>query len=296
MGWFSSFTDDVLGFDPGGGGIYGAARDVLGDTIADDILGMDPSGKGMVSTYNTVGPIALAVMAGQAIDPSMFSAAGSAGAGASAEAAMVESLTNAGYWGTGSTAGALSGAGAGAAAGSGGFLGTGFGGSAGATAGQTLTGNLISGGINALLGGGSNASAGAAASASDPFASQRPQYQQQLQQLMSGQYLTTDPSYAFRFGEGVRAVDRQQAAMGNLMSGNRLTALTDYGQNMAATEYGNQFNRLAQLSGANIGSPASAGQILYNQGAAQQSAIGTFASQIGKAAQPAVSNWLSSLF
>jgi hypothetical protein len=57
MGFFSKIFDDVLGFDPGGGGIYGVARDVLGDTIADDILGMDPSGGGAVKFYNAAAPL-----------------------------------------------------------------------------------------------------------------------------------------------------------------------------------------------------------------------------------------------
>ena len=44
MGFFSKLFDNVLGLDPGGGGIYSAARDVLGSTVADDVLGMDPTG------------------------------------------------------------------------------------------------------------------------------------------------------------------------------------------------------------------------------------------------------------
>lgn len=63
----SSFTDDVLGFDPNGGGIYGAGRDVLGDTIADDVLGMDPNGGGLIKAYNVIGPAALAYFGGGAL-------------------------------------------------------------------------------------------------------------------------------------------------------------------------------------------------------------------------------------
>jgi hypothetical protein len=58
MGWWSDFTDDVLGLDPGGGGIYGVARDVLGDKIADDVLGMDPNGGGAIGFYNAAIPLA----------------------------------------------------------------------------------------------------------------------------------------------------------------------------------------------------------------------------------------------
>lgn len=48
----SSVTDDLLGFDPGGGGVYDVARDVLGDQIADDVLGFDPGGGGIVPYTN----------------------------------------------------------------------------------------------------------------------------------------------------------------------------------------------------------------------------------------------------
>ena len=57
MGFFSKLTDDILGLDPGGGGIYGVARDVLGDKIADDVLGMDPGGGGAVKFYNAAAPL-----------------------------------------------------------------------------------------------------------------------------------------------------------------------------------------------------------------------------------------------
>jgi hypothetical protein len=61
MGFFSKLKknlfDDLLGLDPGGGGVYKVARDVLGDKIADDILGMDPTGKGAVKFYNTAIPL-----------------------------------------------------------------------------------------------------------------------------------------------------------------------------------------------------------------------------------------------
>jgi len=52
-----------------------------------------------------------------------------------------------------------------------------------------------------------------------------------------------DPSYQFRLSEGLRAADRALAANRNLGSGNRLTALNNYGQNMASTEYANAWRR-----------------------------------------------------
>ena len=52
-GVVNKITDDILGFDPNGGGIYNVANDILGDTIADDILGLDPGGGGIVPLVNT---------------------------------------------------------------------------------------------------------------------------------------------------------------------------------------------------------------------------------------------------
>lgn len=56
-----------------------------------------------------------------------------------------------------------------------------------------------------------------------------------------GQYL--DPSMAFRQRLGTQATERLANVGGGAISGNTLRALTDYGQNLASTEYGNAFNR-----------------------------------------------------
>ena len=55
------------------------------------------------------------------------------------------------------------------------------------------------------------------------------------------QYL--DPSMAFRQRIGTQATERMANVGGGAISGNTLRALTDYGQNLASTEYGNAFNR-----------------------------------------------------
>ena len=60
----SSFTDDVLGFDPNGGGIYKVANNILGDTISDDILGLDPNGGGIVPILNTGANLAVSYALG----------------------------------------------------------------------------------------------------------------------------------------------------------------------------------------------------------------------------------------
>ena len=55
------------------------------------------------------------------------------------------------------------------------------------------------------------------------------------------QYL--DPSMAFRQRIGTQATERLANVGGGALSGNTLRALTDYGQNLASTEYGGAFNR-----------------------------------------------------
>lgn len=55
------------------------------------------------------------------------------------------------------------------------------------------------------------------------------------------QYL--DPSMAFRMKYGTQATERLSNVGGGALSGNTLRGLTDYGQNLASTEYTNAFNR-----------------------------------------------------
>lgn len=131
-------------------------------------------------------------------------------------------------------------------------------------------------------------SSGSASGAADPFASQRPQYMDQLNKMMTGSGFTPqDPSYQFRFNQGIDAVNAGEAAGGMNRSGNRMLALENYGQGAASTEYANQFSRLSQLAGANVGSPAAAGQII----AGQQQQAGQGASAVGNAVGSAVKGW-----
>jgi hypothetical protein len=55
-----------------------------------------------------------------------------------------------------------------------------------------------------------------------------------------------DPGYAFRIAEGQKALDRQAAARGGLMSGGALKAAARYGQDMGSQEYANAYNRYRQ--------------------------------------------------
>jgi hypothetical protein len=61
------------------------------------------------------------------------------------------------------------------------------------------------------------------------------------------QYSPSDPSYGFRLNEGLNAVQRSAAAGGALHSGGTLKALNNYAQNVASTQYQNDFNNLATL-------------------------------------------------
>jgi hypothetical protein len=55
--------------------------------------------------------------------------------------------------------------------------------------------------------------------------------------------LTASPDYQFRLGEGLKALDRQAAARGGLISGGAIKAAQTYGQDQASQEYNNAFNR-----------------------------------------------------
>jgi hypothetical protein len=71
-----------------------------------------------------------------------------------------------------------------------------------------------------------------------------------LMRMQSGDIgLTRDPSYAFRFSEGMKALERARAAGGQMFSGGTERAAMRFGQDLASTEYGNAWNRLAALAG-----------------------------------------------
>jgi hypothetical protein len=70
-----------------------------------------------------------------------------------------------------------------------------------------------------------------------------------LAKLNSGDILGNDPGYAFRLAEGQKALERQAAMRGGLISGGALKAATKYGQDMGSQEYQNAFNRYSTLAG-----------------------------------------------
>ena len=92
-----------------------------------------------------------------------------------------------------------------------------------------------------------------------------------LNRMQSGNVMgMMDPSYQFRLGEGLKALDRQAAARGGLISGGALKAAQRYGQDFASQEFGNAYNRLASMAG--LGQTATG---------AQSTAAGQFGANAG---------------
>jgi hypothetical protein len=107
-----------------------------------------------------------------------------------------------------------------------------------------------------------------------------------LRSLMSGgpsaaqNFLQMDPGYQFRLSEGMKALDRQAAARGGLISGGALRAAQRYGQELGSQEYGAAYNRLAGM--ANIG-PQAAG-VMSNLGQNYATNVGNIYQQQGNTA------------
>jgi len=105
-----------------------------------------------------------------------------------------------------------------------------------------------------------------------------------------------DPSYAFRLGEGQKALERTAAARGGLISGGALKAAQRYGQEMGSQEYTNAFNRYQTERQARLGplqSLAGVGQTSVNQLGQAGQAYATGAGEaMGQAAQARASGYM----
>ena len=286
MGFFSKLFDDVIGLDPSGGGIYGAARDVLGSKVADDVLGMDPSGRGAVDAYNIAIPLAIG-----------YYGAGALGAGGGPEL-----LGEAGGYGAGAAGAA--GAGAGAGAGVSSML------SSYATPAALAVSGLT--GASAAKDA-ANTQAQSARDANElmyriyqeqkglqePFRGAGLTAQNKLLDLLGlskntgaegfGKYakdfgmsdFTADPGYGFRLSEGQKALERQAAARGGLISGSALKAATRFGQDMGSQEYMNAYTRYQTDRStrlAPLGSLLSSGQAAASNTGAAAGSYGAGAS------------------
>lgn len=80
--------------------------------------------------------------------------------------------------------------------------------------------------------------------------------------------ITAEPGYGFRLGEGMKALERLQASRGQLLGGGAIKAGQRYAQDLASQEYGNAYNRLANLAGIGqtaAGAAGAAGQNYASQ-------------------------------
>jgi len=116
-----------------------------------------------------------------------------------------------------------------------------------------------------------------------PFLQTGTEFFNQLAALQRGgpqaaqNFLQIDPGYQFRLSEGMKALDRQAAARGGLISGGALKAAQRYGQDLGSQEFGAAYNRLAGL--ANVG-PQAAG-VMSNLGQNYASNVGNIYQQQG---------------
>jgi hypothetical protein len=284
MGFFSKFTDNVLGLDPGGGGVYGAARDVLGDTIADDVLGMDPSGGGAIKAYNVALPLIAGYYGLEALGgidgiTSMFgSGSGAAGttfteaqlAAASASADPIAYLASA-------TPGAAVGAGEALAAGTlSGAAGAGAAG-AGAAGASTYSGSIMNGlrtlapyaqiGSSVLQGNAANKAARGAANAANAGV----QSQIDLQRRMYEESVARQQPF---YQAGVNALPGYLSGIGQ--NGELVRGFTqadyqaDPGYAFRLSEGQKQLDRMAAIRGGQISGSALKAASRFGQDMASQ--------------------------
>jgi len=119
-----------------------------------------------------------------------------------------------------------------------------------------------------------------------------------------GEYdFTTDPSYQFRLQEGMKALERSQAARHGTLGGRATKEMIRYGQDYASTEFGKAYERLAQMAGLGSGSASqTAGsamqtggtlaQIQQNLAAGQASSYGNMASTVSGAFSSGANNYM----
>ena len=93
----------------------------------------------------------------------------------------------------------------------------------------------------------------------------------------------TDPGYAFRLSEGNKALERQAAARGGLISGAALKAAQGYGQDLASQEYQNAFNRYQANRGSVYGMLSGQGGVGQTATNAMGAAGSNYANNAGEA-------------
>ena len=78
--------------------------------------------------------------------------------------------------------------------------------------------------------------------------------------------LRATPGYQFRYNTGENAVQAGQAARHNVFSGRAGKELTQYGQDFASNEFGNEVNRLSGLMGLGFNASTGLGNAALGQG------------------------------
>lgn len=73
--------------------------------------------------------------------------------------------------------------------------------------------------------------------------------------------LESRPGYQFRINQGQKATNAMSSAQGNVLSGEGIKRLQENAQGIASQEYGNEFNRLLQLSGIGQNATTTQGNI-----------------------------------
>jgi hypothetical protein len=105
-----------------------------------------------------------------------------------------------------------------------------------------------------------------------------------------------DPGYAFRLGEGTKALERSAAARGGLLSGGTGKALQRFGQEFGSQEYTNAFNRYQAERQARLGplqSLTGMGQTTAQQlGGAGQNMATNVGNNMGSAAAARASGYV----
>jgi hypothetical protein len=160
--------------------------------------------------------------------------------------------------------------------------------------GYAKTGAQIVGGLGQLTGGIGSLAAGnkvgQLAQKADPYSAYRPQNAAQLQNLLQNpQTITSTPGYQFNLGQGLQAMQAQQAAQGRLVSGGGLLQAQQFGQQFATSQLGQQQQLLAQLSGATQSPAGGAGAMagLYGgQLGGQLGGLQSIAGGLGGIANP----------
>lgn len=97
--------------------------------------------------------------------------------------------------------------------------------------------------------------------------------------LQPGYDYTASPGYQFRLSEGLKGVEGSAASRGILHSGGTLKGINNYAQNMAAGDFGDQFNRVASVAAGGQQAATTLGQL----GAQNARSAGDFATQAGNA-------------